>query len=84
MHDAHMRTTLELDDRLYEVVRQRASEERRSIGEIVSELALRGLESEREAAPMRTLGRYAGLIQVATDFDENPADVFAELDEPMA
>ena len=36
MHDAHMRTTLELDDRLYEVARRRAFEERRSLGDIIS------------------------------------------------
>jgi hypothetical protein len=79
-----MRTTLELDDRLHEVARRRAFEQRRSVGDVISELALRGLESERAALPKRTLGRYAGLIHVADDFDETPPDLFAELDEPMA
>ena len=79
-----MRTTLELDDRLHEVARRRAFEQRRSVGDVISELALRGLESERAARPKRTLGRYAGLIHVADDFDETAPDLFAELDEPMA
>ena len=84
MHDAHMRTTLELDDRLCEVARRRASEERRSFGDIISELALRGLESENAGRQRRKLGRYAGLIHVAADFNETPADMFAELNQPLA
>jgi hypothetical protein len=79
-----VRTTLELDDRLHELARRRAFEERRSLGEVISDLALRGLESEQAARPRRTLGRYAGLIHVADDFDDTPAELFAELDEPMS
>ena len=79
-----MRTTLEIDDELHEVARRRAFDERRSLGEVISDLALRGLESEKAARPRRTLGRYAGLIHVADDFDETPAELFAELDEPMS
>ena len=79
-----MRTTLEIDDALHEVARRRAFDERRSLGEVISDLALRGLESEKAARPRRTLGRYAGLIHVADDFDETPAELFAELDEPMS
>ncbi|MSO63327.1 MAG: antitoxin [Acidobacteria bacterium] len=38
-----MRTTLQLDDDVYEVARCLAAAERRSLGEVISQLARRGL-----------------------------------------
>lgn len=77
-----MRTTLELDDRLHAIARQKAFEERRSIGDVISELALRGLEAS-ESRPARRLGLYAGRIHVAHDFDDTPPEVLEALDEPL-
>ncbi|MGI8631701.1 MAG: antitoxin [Solirubrobacterales bacterium] len=42
-----MRTTLELDDHLLSAARELAAAQRRSIGAVVSELALRGLTPAR-------------------------------------
>lgn len=42
-----MRTTLELDDDVVAAARQLASDERRSLGSVVSELARRGLTPAR-------------------------------------
>ena len=80
-----MRTTLDLDDRLHETARRIAFEQRRSLGEVVSELALRGLEQQAALdRPPRQLGQFAGLIHIADDFDDTPADVSAAVDEPLA
>jgi hypothetical protein len=77
-----MRTTLELDDRLHEVARRRAFDERRSLGDVISELALRGLQMS-EQRPARRLGLYIGRIHTSEDFNETPADVIEALDEPL-
>jgi hypothetical protein len=42
-----MRTTLELDDALVRAARERARDEGRSLGSVISELALRGLTQGR-------------------------------------
>lgn len=42
-----MRTTLELDDELLAAARELAATERRSLGAVVSDLALRGLTPAR-------------------------------------
>lgn len=57
-----MRTTLTLDDDVYEAVRQRAFDQRRPIGDVVSELTKRGLAAESEARPRRKLGFWAALV----------------------
>ncbi len=79
-----MRTTLELDDRLHEIARERAFRERRSIGDIISELALKGL-SVGAAGPTahRPLGSLAGKIWIAEDFDETPIEIREALDQPL-
>lgn len=79
-----MRTTLVIDDDLYDVVRRRAFDERRSVGAVVSELARRGLRDERASAGRRAWGRYAGQIHIADDFDETPPDVLEALDQPLS
>ena len=46
-----MRTTLNLDDDVLAVVRERARRERRSVGEVLSELARQALTGREPAAP---------------------------------
>ncbi len=77
-----MRTTLELDDGLHELARRRAFEERRSIGEVISELALLGIKASGQRS-VRKLGLYAGRIHVAENFDDTPPEVLEALDEPL-
>ena len=78
-----MRTTLEIDDKLHEIARQRAFTERRSIGEVISELALRGLERQLTTRSARPLGRFTGQIVVADDFDETPPEVAASVERSV-
>jgi hypothetical protein len=82
-YDAAMRTTLEIDDKLHEIARQRAFAERRSLGDVISELALKGLELQRQLGPRRPLGRFAGRIEVADDFDDTPAEVLESVERPL-
>jgi hypothetical protein len=78
-----VRTTIDLDPEIHEIARRRAFEERRSIGDVISELARRGLDA---AAPRRErrLGQFAGLVHIADDFDETPDEILRSLDEPLA
>jgi hypothetical protein len=81
-----MRTTLDLDDKLHEIVRERAFRERRSMGDVISELALRGLNQMSavdQVVPRRRLGAFAGQIIVADDFDATPSEVLEWLDAPL-
>jgi hypothetical protein len=81
-----MRTTLDLDDRLHAAVRRIAFEERRSLGDVVSDLALRGLAVGPEGqsrALRRPLDVFAGLIHVADDFNTTPAEVESSLEQPL-
>ena len=43
-HDALVRTTVTIDDELYEAVRLQAYVERRTLGAVINELLARGLE----------------------------------------
>ena len=45
-----MRTTLDIDDDVLQAVRERARRERRTMGEVISGLARRGLSSSSDAA----------------------------------
>jgi len=78
-----MRTTLVIDDHVYEVVRLRAFQQRRSLGEVVSELALKGLQTEALPTRSRRLGHWTGPIWIADDFDDTPPEVLDALDEPI-
>ena len=49
-----MRTTLAIDDDVLEAARRIAVRENKSLGEIVSELARRGLKTKPPAEPRRT------------------------------
>jgi hypothetical protein len=79
-----VRTTLELDDALHELARRRAFEERRSIGDVISAWAAKGLVAEQQALAPRPLGRFRGQITVADDFDATPDEVIESLDRPVA
>lgn len=77
-----MRTTLTIRDDLYEVARQRAFEERRSLGDVVSELMERGLADTARSTPRR-LGAFAGSIQISEDFDDELPELTTAIDEPV-
>lgn len=47
-----MRTTVNLDDDVLAVVRERARRERRSVGEVLSDLARQALTGREPAAPV--------------------------------
>lgn len=80
-----MRTTLEIDDDLHAVARRIAFEQRRSLGDVISELVRQGLAAtDQRPAERRPLGIFAGLIHIADDFDDTPPDVVAAIDEPLA
>lgn len=78
-----MRTTVVLDDRVYDEVRRRSFEQRRSLGAVLSELARRGLDAESARRPQRPWGKYAGQIEIAADFDETPPEVLDALERPL-
>lgn len=78
-----MRTTLELDDEVHEIVRLRAFTERRSIGDVVSELVRRGLEFEAAQRPRRKLGQFAGQIDLADDFNSLPQDLLDDFERSL-
>lgn len=80
-----MRTTLVLEDGVYETARRRAFEQRRSLGSVISELAEKGLEAERNGEGSRGVrfGAYAGEIWISDDFDETPQDWIEAIDAPI-
>ncbi len=77
-----MRTTLAIRDDLYEAARRRAFDERRTLGDVVNELIERGLTDSAASRP-RTLGTFAGQIDVTEDFDDEVPDVEIALDESI-
>jgi hypothetical protein len=78
-----MRTTLEIDDKLHEIARQLAFAERRGIGAVISELALKGLAALSDTDGKRPLGMFVGQIKIAADFDETPPEILESLDSPV-
>jgi len=77
-----MRTTMTLNDDIYEEVRRRAFENRQTLGEVINELIARGLAEP--ASRSRELGAFAGRMTIADDFDDTPEEVDASLDEAIA
>lgn len=69
-----MRTTLTLDDEVYEAARKIAFEQRRALGDVVSELAARGLEAGDSPPPKLTFGFWAGQGWIADDFNDTPPE----------
>ena len=79
-----MRTTLSLDDEVYSVARQRAFDEHRSVGDVVSSLVRKGLEAEKAVRVPRPLGKFRGQISMTEDFNDTPADVVTSVDTPFS
>jgi hypothetical protein len=81
--DVLMRTTLSLEDELYSVARQRAFDEHRSVGDVVSSLMRKGLEAEKAVRPPRPLGMLRGQIAISEDFNDTPNDVENSMNTPF-
>jgi hypothetical protein len=69
-----MRTTLTLDDEVYEAARKIAFQQRRALGDVISELAAKGMAAEDRPAPRRKLGFWAGQGWIADDFNDTPPE----------
>ncbi|MGB3410893.1 MAG: hypothetical protein WBA45_06805 [Microthrixaceae bacterium] len=77
-----MRTTVTIRDELYDAIRRKAFEERRSLGDIVNELIAAGLDASPSSRP-RPLGVFAGQIKVTDDFDDELNDFADAIDESI-
>jgi hypothetical protein len=78
-----VRTTVDIDDAVHEAARLRAFQQRRSLGDVLSELASIGLTVvEGERAP-RPIGLYDGQIAIAADFDSTPDVVVEAIERPL-
>lgn len=77
-----MRTTVTLDDELHDLIRRRAFEEHRSFTNVLNEVVRRGI-SDPAHTEQRTLGAFAGKIQIADDFDDALDDMEVALREPV-
>ena len=78
-----MRTTVTIDDAVYDQTRRIAFESRRSLGEVLNELLVAGLERSEYRQPQRVLGSLRGFVEVADDFDATPPEVLTSLEEPL-
>ncbi len=78
-----MRTTVSIDDAVYEQARRIAFESRRTLGEVINELLAEGLKLVAPPPARRSLGRLRGTIRIADDFDELPREVLDSLDSPL-
>lgn len=70
-----MRTTLTLADEVYEAARRLAFEQRRPLGDVVSDLVAKGLQAEDGSRGKRTLGFWSGQGSITDDFNETPPEV---------
>lgn len=78
-----MRTTVSIDDAVYEQARRIAFETRRTLGEVINELLAEGLKLVAPPPQRRLLGQLRGTITIADDFDETPGEVVDALDGPL-
>ena len=78
-----MRTTVSLDDEIYDEARRIAFESRRTLGEVINELLAAGLNQVARPPARRQLGQLRGTITIADDFDDTPAEVLESLDGPL-
>ena len=74
-----MRTTVSIDDVVYEELRGIAFESRRTLDEVINELLVEGLKLVASPPARRRLGQLRGTIKIADDFDE----VLDSLDAPV-
>ena len=75
-----MRTTLSIDDEVYEQARRIAFESRRTLGEVINELLTEGLRLVAPPPERRRLGQLRGTIGIAEDFGDTPREVLDSLD----
>ena len=78
-----MRTTVSIDDEVYEEARRIAFDSRRTLGEVINELLVEGLKLVAPPPERRRLGQLRGTITITDDFDETPRDVLDSLDAPL-
>ena len=78
-----MRTTITIDDEIYEEARRMAFESRRTLGETINELLAEGLKLVALPSKRRRLGQLRGTITIAGDFDDTPVEVSASLGNPI-
>ena len=78
-----MRTTVSIDEDVYDAARRMAFESRRTLGEVINELLIEGLKFVAPAREGRRLGQLRGTITIADDFDELPREVSDALDAPF-
>lgn len=78
-----MRTTVTVEDAVYEEARRIAFESRRTLGEVINELLAEGLKVVAPPPTPRRLGQLRGTITIAEDFDEVPREVLDSLDAPL-
>lgn len=78
-----MRTTVSIDDEVYEQARRIAFESRRTLGEVINELLAEGLRVAASPRERRRLGQLRGTISIADDFDDTPRAVLDSLDAPL-
>lgn len=78
-----MRTTITIDDEVYEEARRIAFESRRTLGEIINELLTEGLKLVAQPSKRRQLGQLRGTITIADDFDDTPVEVRDSLSDPI-
>jgi hypothetical protein len=79
-----VRTTLDIDDAVHEAARLRAFQERRSLGDVISELASIGLTVVQRERQPRRIGMYDGQLEIADDFDATPDDVIEATERPLS
>ena len=75
-----MRTTVSIDDEVYEEARRIAFDSRRTLGEVINELLVEGLRLVAAPPERRRLGQLRGTITIADDFDDTPREVLDSLD----
>jgi len=78
-----MRTTVSIDDAVYEQARRIAFESRRTLGDVINELLAEGLKLVAPSPERRLLGQLRGTIRISEDFDETPGEVLEALDSPL-
>ena len=78
-----MRTTVSIEDEIYEEARRIAFESRRTLGEVINELLTEGLKLMARPPARRQLGQLRGTITIADDFDDTPRELIDSLSEPI-
>ena len=78
-----MRTTVSVQDEIYDEARRIAFESRRTLGAVINELLAEGLKQVARPPARRQLGQLRGTITIADDFDETPTEVLDSLDSPL-